>query len=164
MSGGLYFLLSNYRNQVYRKLKKRRMTRVLIIDDDTNTTDMLKLILEPAGFEVITVNSSDQSINFIQQWTPDIIILDLVMPAMSGWEICGAVRKFSQVPILVLSVLKDPALVAKALDEGADDVLIKPMRGDTLVARINTLARRAHMDIDSSIPQAFSQESAGPLN
>ena len=72
-----------------------------------------------------------------------MITLDLMMPDMNGWQVCKAVRGFSQVPILVLSALDSPGMVAAALDAGADDYLIKPVPSSVLLAHINKLVRRA---------------------
>lgn len=73
---------------------------------------------------------------------PDLITLDLMMPDMSGWEVCKAIRQFSSAPILILSALDSPGLVATALDAGADDYMIKPVTSSSLMAHINRLVRR----------------------
>jgi DNA-binding response OmpR family regulator len=72
----------------------------------------------------------------------DLVILDLMMPEMDGWEICKEVRSFSQVPIIVLSALNDPSMVASVLDAGADDYLTKPTPSRILVAHINRITQR----------------------
>lgn len=118
-------------------------TKVLLIDDDKEMTDMLKVILEPTAFDVIAANNSTQGIDQVRQVKPDVIVLDLLMPDMDGWQVCKEIRKFSQVPILVLSAISKPGMVAKALDEGADDYLLKPMPSSMLIAHIKKLARRA---------------------
>ena len=73
---------------------------------------------------------------------PDVVILDLLMPEMDGWEVCEKIREFSEVPILILSALGSPASVARALDSGADDYLIKPIHASLLASRLRTLVRR----------------------
>jgi two-component system KDP operon response regulator KdpE len=75
---------------------------------------------------------------------PDVIILDLMMPDMDGYEVCAKIRDFSIVPILVLSALDMPGMVSKALDAGADDYLIKPVTSSILIAHLNNLVRRAN--------------------
>jgi DNA-binding response OmpR family regulator len=113
-------------------------------------TDILRLILEPLGYEIQTTNSSPQGVVLAQQWEPDIIIMDLMMPTLDGWSACRKIREFSQVPVLILSVITNPAMVAQALDSGADDILSKPISADMLVAHINKLLRRSHPTIRPS--------------
>jgi two-component system KDP operon response regulator KdpE len=78
----------------------------------------------------------------IKEISPAIVILDLMMPDMDGWQITSEIRSFSSVPILILSVIDNPGLVARALDAGADDYLIKPAARNILIAHINNLTRR----------------------
>lgn len=120
------------------------MTRVLIIDDDVNMTGVLEVVLRDAGYDVLASNSGIRGVELIKPGEPDVVILDLLMPEMDGWATCRAIREICQVPILILSVIDKPELVARALDEGADDYLVKPVPLNVLVARVKTLARRAH--------------------
>jgi DNA-binding response OmpR family regulator len=117
--------------------------KVLIIDDDPAMTELLCLLLKPATTEVFTANSGLEGLNLIREKAPDIIILDLMMPEMDGYQVCQQIRAFSIVPILVLSALDMPGMVSKALDAGADDYLIKPVSSSILVAHLNNLMRRA---------------------
>ena len=118
------------------------LTKILAIDDDTAMTELLALLLKSHGFEITTANSGEKGIELIQQIRPDIILLDLMMPQMDGWETCKKIRKFSKTPIIVLSALNNPGMVASALDAGADDYLIKPVPSSILIAHIKNLARR----------------------
>ena len=117
-------------------------TKILVIDDDNAVTDLLAVLLRSQGFDVTATNSSTEGLNHARQAQPELIILDLMMPEMDGWEVCRAVRAFSQVPIIVLSALNDPSMVASVLDAGADDYLTKPTPSRILVAHINRLLRR----------------------
>jgi len=117
-------------------------TKILVIDDDAAVTDLLSMLLRSQGFDVIATNSSSDGLSFIRKDEPDMIILDLMMPDIDGWEVCRSVRAFSQVPIIVLSALNDPSMVASVLDAGADDYLTKPTPSRVLVAHINRLIRR----------------------
>lgn len=129
--------------------------KVLAIDDDPAMTELLNLLLQSYGFEVIVSNSGEEGIRVIREQTPDVVILDLMMPGMNGWQVCNEVRKFSRVPILILSALDNPGNVASALDAGADDYLVKPVPSGVLVAHINTLTRRTSMNNHSKTsPQA----------
>jgi len=117
--------------------------KVLAIDDDIAMTELLTLLLQSHGFEIITANSGEEGIKLIQQIKPEIILLDLMMPNMDGWETCKRIRAFSNIPIVVLSALNNPEMVASALDAGADDYLIKPVPSSILIAHIKNLARRS---------------------
>jgi DNA-binding response OmpR family regulator len=125
-------------------------TRVLVIDDDVEMTELLKIVLEPNEFEVFSANSGVEGIESIRKNKWDVIILDLLMPEMDGWQVCEAIREFSQVPILVLSAVSKPGMVSRALDAGADDYLIKPMPSSVLVAHIKNLTRRARAEKEAA--------------
>jgi DNA-binding response OmpR family regulator len=117
-------------------------TKILVIDDDTAVTDLLSVLLSSQGFDVAATNSSSDGLSHIRDNEPDLIILDLMMPEIDGWEVCRSVRTYSQVPIIVLSALNDPSMVASVLDAGADDYLTKPTPSRVLVAHINRLIKR----------------------
>lgn len=133
-------------------------TKIIVIDDDTAVTDLLSVILRTHGFDVRVTNNSTDGMNLIRDEKFDLVILDLMMPEMDGWEICKEVRSFSQVPIIVLSALNDPSMVASVLDAGADDYLTKPTPSRILVAHINRLTRRN----GNSAVSAASNVQTGP--
>jgi len=116
--------------------------KILVIDDDSAVTDLLSLLLRSQGFEVTATNNSTDGLNIIHENFPDVVVLDLMMPEMDGWQICKAVREFSQVPIIILSALNDPSMIASVLDAGADDYLTKPTPSRVLIAHINRLVNR----------------------
>lgn len=117
-------------------------TKIYVVDDDNAVTDLLSVLLTSQGFDVWATNNSTDGLTHIRENTPDLVILDLMMPEMDGWEICRSVRTFSDVPIIVLSALNDPSMVASVLDAGADDYLTKPTPSRVLVAHINRLVNR----------------------
>ena len=117
--------------------------KILAIDDDTAMTDLLIILLQSRDFEITTANSGKEGIELIRKTQPNIILLDLMMPDMDGWETCKRIREFSNTPIVVLSALNNPGMIASALDAGADDYLIKPVPSSILVAHIKNLARRS---------------------
>lgn len=116
--------------------------KILVIDDDSAVTDLLSLLLKSQGFDVAATNSSTDGLSMIRDDSPDVVVLDLMMPEMDGWQICKTVREFSQVPIIILSALNDPSMIASVLDAGADDYLTKPTPSRVLVAHINRLVHR----------------------
>jgi DNA-binding response OmpR family regulator len=117
--------------------------QLLVIDDDSAVTDLLSLLLRSHGFEVVATNNSTEGLTMIRDNSPDVVVLDLMMPDMDGWQICKAVREFSQVPIIILSALNDPSMIASVLDAGADDYLTKPTPSRVLIAHINRLVNRS---------------------
>ncbi|KAF0106792.1 MAG: response regulator receiver [Anaerolineaceae bacterium] len=116
--------------------------RVLAIDDDPAMTELLSLILKGRGFDVLTANTGADGVKIIHEAGPDVVILDLMMPDMDGWQVCKQIRDFSNVPIVILSALDHPGMVASALDAGADDYLIKPVPSGVLIAHLQKLTRR----------------------
>jgi two-component system, OmpR family, KDP operon response regulator KdpE len=117
--------------------------RILVIDDDSGMTDLLTILLTPASSEVLTANTSREGIQMVRDQQPDVVIVDLVLPEMEGWDVCRSIREFSNVPILILSALGTPGMVAQALDNGADDYLTKPISSGTLIAHLNKMVRRS---------------------
>lgn len=115
--------------------------KVLVIDDDIAITDLMSLLLQTHGFEPITTNSGTEGIKFAAEKNPGIVLLDLMMPDLDGQQVCRAIRKFSGVPILVLSAVNDPGMVASVLDAGADGFLSKPVPTSVLLAHIRKMAK-----------------------
>ncbi len=115
---------------------------VLTIDDDPAITELFSGLLTANGFDVLSANSGVEGLRLIKEESPRLVVLDLMMPDLDGWEVCRAVRSFSNVPILVISAINEPAVVASILDLGADDFLPKPVPSAVLVAHLKKLARR----------------------
>jgi DNA-binding response OmpR family regulator len=115
---------------------------ILLIDDDPDFSTMLQSLLGGRDFEVRAAYSGEEGIDACRDGKFDVIILDLLMPEMDGWEVCERIRTFSDVPVMILSALGAPASVARALDAGADDYLIKPVHASLLASRLNALVRR----------------------
>jgi DNA-binding response OmpR family regulator len=132
--------------------------KLLVIDDDSAVTDLLSLLLKSNGFEVAATNNSTDGLSMIRDISPDVIVLDLMMPEMDGWQICKAVREFSQVPIIILSALNDPSMIASVLDAGADDYLTKPTPSRVLIAHINRLINRtSSLNSNASMNDPFTR-------
>jgi DNA-binding response OmpR family regulator len=117
--------------------------KILVIDDDPAMTELLSLVLASTTAQVYTSNSGEDGLKLVEEQDPDIVLLDLMMPKMDGWQVTENIRKISSVPILILSVMDNPGLVARALDKGADDYLVKPVPTGILIAHINNLTRRS---------------------
>jgi DNA-binding response OmpR family regulator len=119
---------------------------VLVIDNDITLTEALKATLEPKDFQVRTAHAVEEGITAVHRLNPDVIVLDLHLPEKDGWQVCRDIRAFSNVPILILSVLNNPEAIAQALDEGADDYLIKPVTSGVLIAHLKKLIRRGRTE------------------
>ena len=117
--------------------------KILVIDDDPAMTELLSLVLAPTKAQIFTSNSGEDGLKLVKEQAPDIVLLDLMMPRMDGLQTTETIRSFSPVPILILSVMDNPGLIARALDKGADDYLVKPVPTGILIAHINNLTRRS---------------------
>lgn len=117
--------------------------KLLVIDDDPNLTSTLEIAIPAEEFELTTVNSGLEGIEIARHWQPDVILLDLMMPGMDGWQVCGMIRSFSRTPILILSAVVDPRQVMRALDEGADDYIVKPAPLGVLISRLKRLVKQS---------------------
>ena len=116
--------------------------RILIIDDDPAMTQLLRLILDATGYEINVTNSSQKGLSLVQEGVPDIIIMNLLMPDTDGGRVCREIRAISSAPILVLSALNSPSLIASLLNAGADDYLVKPVPNAVLLTHIQNLVKR----------------------
>jgi DNA-binding response OmpR family regulator len=122
------------------------VSSVLVIESDVTLTELLGATLDPKAFEVHNAHEVGEVNEAIDKLNPEVIVLDLYQPDTAGWQICRDIREFSKIPILVLSVLNNPDAIAKALDEGADDYLIKPVPSGVLIAHLNNLIRRSRAE------------------
>lgn len=113
--------------------------KVLVIDDDPGMTDLIKMMLRSAASNVWTTNSGAEGIALAKSSGMDVIVLDLMMPEIDGWQVCKAVRVFSSVPILILSALDRPGMIASAMEVGANDYLIKPVASNALISHLKKL-------------------------
>ena len=123
-------------------MEKSMSTKILVIDDDLAITELMSMLLKTHGFEALTTNSGVDGVKLVEEKKPSVVLLDLMMPDMDGWQVSKAIRLFSNVPILILSAINDPSMVASVLDAGADDFLVKPVPSSVLVAHIRKMVRR----------------------
>lgn len=118
------------------------MPLVMVVDDDQDLAEMLSIVLTGAGMEVDLVNRGDQVMDIFNSHTPDLVLLDVMLPGIDGIEVCKIIRKNSMVPIVMLTAKGDTQDVVLGLEAGADDYMVKPFKPQELVARINTRLRR----------------------
>ncbi|MGO9322992.1 MAG: response regulator transcription factor [Terracidiphilus sp.] len=117
--------------------------RILVIDDESQITRVLRAALSAQGYDVRTANDPEEGLRLFRDWAPDLVVTDLMMPVMSGVEVCRAIRSLSTTPVLVLSVREHERSKVEALDAGADDYVTKPFSIQELLARVRAHLRRA---------------------
>jgi two-component system KDP operon response regulator KdpE len=117
--------------------------RILVIDDEPQITRVLRAALSAQGFDVRTANDPEEGLLLFKDWTPDLVVTDLMMPGISGVEVTRAIRTRSATPILILSVRDHERSKVEALDAGADDYITKPFSIQELLARVRAHLRRA---------------------
>lgn len=122
------------------------MTTILLIDDDPMITGPLARALSEAGYAVQVAHSGEVGLTLAQTVQPDLVILDIMLPGMDGWQVCQALRRRSAVPILMLTALGDEVDRILGLELGADDYLTKPFSTRELVARTRAMLRRVDLD------------------
>jgi DNA-binding response OmpR family regulator len=116
---------------------------ILVIDDDHDLTVMLKAQLERRNYRVVVAANGREGLQKAYQARPDLIILDIMMPEMDGWEVCQRLRELSNVPIIMLTARNIKGDIVKGLESGADDYLTKPFSAAELEARIQAVLRRS---------------------
>lgn len=116
---------------------------ILLIEDDRNISELLQLYLEKEGYAVITAPDGRQGLDKFHAATPDLILLDVMMPVMNGWDTCRAIRAESQVPIIMLTAKSQTDDKVMGLKAGADDYITKPFEMKEVLARIEAILRRA---------------------
>jgi two-component system, OmpR family, response regulator RegX3 len=137
------------------------MASILLVEDEADIAESIALNLRDEGFEVTVARRGDEGLNHAQQQDFDLVILDLMLPGISGQDICKAVRQRSQVPILMLTARAREVDKVVGLEIGADDYLTKPFGMLELIARVKALLRRAGARSDASAPEREEVYSAG---
>lgn len=116
--------------------------RILLVDDDPNIMQLVKLYLEKEGFEVETADRGDLALEIFRKNPPALMLLDIMLPVMDGWEVCREVRRTSNIPIIMLTARGETFDKVLGLELGADDYITKPFEPKEMVARIKAVARR----------------------
>jgi len=120
--------------------------KILIVDDDPDSIELVESGLQIEGYQTITANDGQEALQVFFSSQPDLLVLDITMPKLNGYEVCRRVREISDVPIIMLTALGREEDIVKGLDLGADDYLTKPFRVGELLARIRANLRRAQTD------------------
>jgi len=117
--------------------------KILVIDDEEPTAQLIGMLLERRGFEVIKAFRAEDGLRQAYRHQPDLVLLDIMMPDMDGWEVCKRLREMSEVPIVFLTARGEVKDVVRGLEMGADDYIVKPYDNDELVARVRAHLRRS---------------------
>lgn len=117
--------------------------RVLIVDDDTNICELLRLYLEKEGFQTVIANDGESAVSVFKEEQPDIVLLDVMLPLLDGWQVCREIRKFSDKPIIMITAKGETFDKVLGLELGADDYISKPFETKEVVARIKAVLRRS---------------------
>ncbi len=120
--------------------------RVMVVDDDNNICEYLRLYLEKEGYDTLICHDGKQAVDKFSAFNPSIILLDVMMPIMDGWQVCREIRKQSQVPIIMVTAKDDTFDKVLGLDLGADDYVVKPFEAKEIIARIKAVLRRSSTD------------------
>jgi DNA-binding response OmpR family regulator len=118
------------------------MKNVLIVDDEARMLNLIELFLKPHGYSCVKIHNGHEAIQHLKKNEIDLVLLDIMMPELSGWEVCEKIRKFSSIPIIMLTARDTKADLIKGLELGADDYLTKPFDEEVLLAKINAVLRR----------------------
>ncbi|WP_372869473.1 response regulator transcription factor [Planomicrobium okeanokoites] len=116
--------------------------KILVVDDEWNMRNLVKIYLSKEHFEVDEARGGHEAIQMARQNSYDLLVLDIMLPDIDGWEVCSAIRQSKQVPILMLTARNDVQDRVRGLNLGADDYLVKPFAPEELLARVNALLRR----------------------
>ncbi|WP_028612744.1 response regulator transcription factor [Paenibacillus harenae] len=120
------------------------MYKVLVIEDDVMMSDMLSMYLSEEGYSVMQAYRADEGLRLAADFSPDLVLLDLILPDLDGMEVCAHIRKRSNVPIMILSMKSEVSERVQALKAGADDYMCKPFSMHEMTARVEALIRRSN--------------------
>ena len=122
--------------------------KIMIVDDDTNICELLRLYIEKEGFETVIANDGETALKLFESQAPDLVLLDIMLPGLDGWQVCREIRKKSDCPIIMLTAKGEVFDKVLGLELGADDYVVKPFEAKEVVARMNAVLRRVAMSED----------------
>ena len=135
------------------------VTRILVVDDEPRYVRLMEANLISEGYEVLKTYDGQSSVEMVAEDQPDLVLLDVMMPGLSGFETCERIREFSSIPIIMVTAKGEEQDRVRGLDVGADDYIVKPFSATELLARVRAVLRRAQVS-ESSFQQAvFTHEN-----
>ena len=126
------------------------MSKILVVDDELNICELLKLYLENEGYTVFTANDGQAAVTAFQQKAPDLVLLDIMLPKMDGWQVCRKIRAKDNTPFLMLTAKGETYDKVLGLELGADDYVVKPFDAKEVVARVKAVLRRTQGKNDNA--------------
>lgn len=129
------------------------MGKVLIVDDDQNICELLRLYIEKEGFDTKIANDGKAALEAFESYNPDLIMLDIMLPELDGWQVCREIRKKSQCPIIMLTAKSEVFDKVLGLELGADDYVVKPFEAKEIVARIKAVLRRSGTNDEDEVKE-----------
>jgi two-component system KDP operon response regulator KdpE len=133
-----------------------RKYRILIVDDESRILFFLSTKLKELGFDVIAAGDGKTALEKLNSEEPDLVVLDVIMPGISGFEVLKELRRYSAIPVIILSARDEPIDKIKGLSLGADDYLQKPFNVDELIARIDAIRRRSQSEHEKDMTRHFT--------
>lgn len=127
--------------------------KILVVDDDLHICELLKIYLENDGYTVYTANDGQQAVAMFLNKTPDLVLLDIMLPKMDGWQVCREIRKTSNAPIIMLTAKGETFDKVLGLELGADDYVVKPFDAKEVMARVKAVLRRTNGNNSSESSQ-----------
>lgn len=127
------------------------MTKILIVDDDSHIRELAGLFLRNEGFDIHEAGDGEEALSVLESVKADLVILDIMMPNMDGWELCRELREFYDCPILMLTAKGETSQKVKGFDLGTDDYLVKPFEPPELVARVKALLKRYRISVSQKV-------------
>ncbi|MBQ3329607.1 MAG: response regulator transcription factor [Ruminococcus sp.] len=127
--------------------------KIMIVDDDTNICELLRLYIEKEGYSTVIANDGEQAVELFNREQPNLILLDIMLPKMDGWQVCREIRKTSDVPIIMLTAKGEVFDKILGLELGADDYVVKPFEAKEVVARIRAVLRRTGSSDEDAVKE-----------
>ena len=127
--------------------------KILVVDDDLNICELLRLYLTKEGYNVVIANDGVQAVTMFQNESPNLVLLDIMLPKLDGWQVCREIRKFSETPIIMLTAKGEVFDRVLGLELGADDYVVKPFDTKEIVARIKAVLRRSASSVAEEIKE-----------
>ncbi|HIX14629.1 MAG TPA: response regulator transcription factor [Candidatus Hungatella pullicola] len=131
--------------------------RILIVDDDSNIAELISLYLTKECYETLIVNDGEEALKVFGEFNPHLVLLDLMLPGIDGYQVCREIRTKSQTPVIMLSAKGEVFDKVLGLELGADDYMIKPFDSKELVARVKAVLRRYQTQASTALPQTDQQ-------
>src|SRR5215831_11469057 len=127
------------------------MSKVLVVDDDAHIRELVRIFLEREGLDVYEASNGREALTMLQRVRADLVILDVMMPNMDGWELCRRLRQSGDLPLLILTAKGETSQKVKGFQLGTDDYLVKPFEPAELVARVKALLKRYRIAISQTV-------------